>query len=48
MCIADFPKKLFGMALDATDDPGNLQLKRAWKAADTENLDWLSVCSDPL
>lgn len=47
MCIADFPRKLFGMALDAADDPESLQLKRAWKAADTENLDWLSAYRDP-
>ena len=47
MLISQSPKKLFGMALDAADDPLSLQLKHAWMAADTSKLDWLSACPDP-
>ncbi len=47
MFISQSPKKLFGVALDAVDDPLSLQLKNAWMAADTGKLDWLSACPDP-
>jgi arginase family enzyme len=47
MCIADLPKKLFGVALDPADDPWSLELKKAWMAADTASLDWLAACRDP-
>jgi arginase family enzyme len=47
MLLSPNPKKLFGMALDAVDDPLSLQLKNAWMAADIGKLDWLSACPDP-
>jgi arginase family enzyme len=42
-----YSKKLFGVALDAVDDPWSLQLKRAWMAANTKELNWLTACLDP-
>jgi len=45
--LSQYPKKLFGVALDPVDDPWNLQFKHAWMAADTTKLDWLSACPDP-
>ncbi len=47
MCISEYPKKLFGVALDPADDPWTLQLKHAWMTADHASLDWLSACLDP-
>lgn len=35
------------MALDPADDPFSLQLKQAWMAAKSAELDWLSACLDP-
>ncbi|OGO32530.1 MAG: hypothetical protein A2Z29_06990 [Chloroflexi bacterium RBG_16_56_11] len=47
MSISECTKKLFGVALDAADDPWSLQLKQAWMAGDHVDLDWLSACLDP-
>ncbi len=47
MCISQYKKKLFGVALDPADDPWSLQLKQEWMAADPTRLDWLSACRDP-
>jgi arginase family enzyme len=47
VCISQDPKKLFGVALDPTDDPWSLQLKQAWMTAEPAELDWLSACLDP-
>ena len=47
MCISERNKKLFGVALDPSDDPWTLQLKQEWMAADPASLDWLSACLDP-
>ncbi|GAF82129.1 unnamed protein product, partial [marine sediment metagenome] len=47
MCITGYRKKLFGVALDAADDPWSLQLKQAWIAADTSQFDSLTACPDP-
>jgi arginase family enzyme len=44
---AQYPKKLFGVALDPVDDPLSLEFKHAWMAADITRLDWLSACLDP-
>jgi arginase family enzyme len=43
----EYQKKIFGVALDAVDDPLNLEFKHAWMAADITKLDWLSACPDP-
>lgn len=45
--MSECTKKLFGVALDAADDPWSLQLKQAWMMADRPNLDWLTACLDP-
>jgi arginase family enzyme len=47
MCISNFPKKLFGVALDPADDPWSLRLKQAWLAADAARLDGLAAGRDP-
>jgi arginase family enzyme len=47
MCISDYNKKIFGVALDPADDPWTLQLKQEWMAADTTLLDPLSAFLDP-
>lgn len=47
MCISEYPKKLFGVALDPADDPWTLQLKQAWMEANPANLDWIASCLDP-
>jgi arginase family enzyme len=47
MCISEFNKKIFGVALDPADDPWTLELKQEWMAADTALLDPLSVFLDP-
>jgi len=47
MCISERSKKLFGVALDPTDDPWTLELKQAWIFADPASLDQLSACLDP-
>jgi arginase family enzyme len=46
-CISSLPKKLFGVALDPTDDPWSLQLKQAWMNADPARLTGLAACRDP-
>jgi len=47
MCISEYRKKLFGVALDPADDPWTIRLKQAWMNADPSGLDWLSACPDP-
>lgn len=47
MCISEYPKKLFGVALDLADDPWTLQLKQAWMEANPAILDWITSCLDP-
>jgi len=39
--------KIFGVALDAADDPWSLQLKQAWMARDSKKDDWFLAYSDP-
>jgi arginase family enzyme len=47
LSLSQYPKKLFGVALDPADDPWSLQLKHAWMTADVAKMDWLSACPDP-
>jgi arginase family enzyme len=47
MCSTVFLKKLFGAALDVSDDPWTLQLKHGWMEADSTRLDRISACLDP-
>ena len=40
MCISEYDKKIFGVALDPADDPWTLELKQEWMAADHQQ--WLA------
>jgi len=47
MCISEYKKKIFGVALDPADDPWTLKLKQQWMLADTALLDPISAFLDP-